>query len=423
MKRIIEIFAILVICLFVLSLFGWLSVHVSKGDKDFGFLNTPIEFMYSFLDQFEESVEEVQEISPTFIKTPDDFDSINKLKDDILVLTSHSASDYKRHVTIRNLKNDSTVFTWKLKDVFNKNDRLLHSMHFPNNDLIYGVYMRTGLKRVNAEIEEIWTQDSIVVHHSITRDADGMIWACTGNPPAWSASGKFNIFGRTVYFMDDYLTQINPENGRILYHKSVSEIFEENDLTSYLLHSQSGQDPLHLNDIQPALKTTDWYDKGDLFISLKQISLIFQYRPSTGKVIRSIKGPFSAQHDVDFRNDSTLTWFNNNYYALWTEDSKPEPKNHESIKQYADLFSNIVAYDLSSEKFSFIGDSIFRANWIYTGNEGLHEFINDSTYFVEQQNQGILWVIQNDEVIYKDVFRSSEKNGYHHLPNWHRIIK
>ena len=193
-------------------------------------------------------------------------------------------------------------------------------------------------------------------------------------------------------------------------------------MTSYLLHSQSGQDPLHLNDIQPALKTTKYYNEGDLFISLKQISLIFQYRPSTGEVIRAIKGPFSAQHDVDFLNDSTLTWFNNNYYALWTEDSNAKPGNPESVKEYADMFSNIIQYDFATEEFSFIGDSVFRANWLFTANEGLHEFINDSTYFVEQQNQGYLWVIQNDKVIYKDVFQSQHE-GYHHLPNWYRIIK
>ena len=58
---------------------------------------------------------------------------------------------------------------------------------------------------------------------------------------------------------------------------------------------------------------------------------------------------------------------------------------------------------------------------IFTKTEGLQEFINPNTYFVEEQNSGLLWIIRNDEVIYKNVFKSQHE-GYHHLPNWTRII-
>jgi hypothetical protein len=71
---------------------------------------------------------------------------------------------------------------------------------------------------------------------------------------------------------------------------------------------------------------------------------------------------------------------------------------------------------------SYIGDSIFRANEIYTYTEGLAEFISPASYLVEEQNDGIIWIIENDEVIYKNVFQSQHE-GYHHLTNWTRIIK
>ena len=63
MKKFIKAFSFIVIILFALSLFGWVSVHIQKGDKDFGFLNEPVKFMYSFLDQFNKSVEEVKKLS------------------------------------------------------------------------------------------------------------------------------------------------------------------------------------------------------------------------------------------------------------------------------------------------------------------------------------------------------------------------
>jgi hypothetical protein len=87
-----------------------------------------------------------------------------------------------------------------------------------------------------------------------------------------------------------------------------------------------------------------------------------------------------------------------------------------------DFYSNIVTYDLRNRKFSSIGDSIFRANKIFSRSEGLQEFIDADTYFVEEQNSGLLWIIKDDEVIYKNVFKSPYKE-YHHLPNWTRIIK
>lgn len=422
MKKFISAFSVVVIALFLLSVFGWMSVHISKGDKDFGFANEPIKFMYSFFDQFKETVKEVKKMSPTFLKTVDHHKSINRLNFDVKILTTFSSSDDKRVVAIKNLKNDSIEQEWILDDVVRAHDRVLNPIVYPNNDLIYSIHEFTGLRRVNASGDILWKQDSVLSHHSTNLDADGNIWYCGAKPPLWVASGKYKLNGRTVYFRDDFITQVDANTGRILFNKSVAAIFKENDMENYLLHSQSGKDPMHINDIQPAMKNTKFYDKGDVFISLKQISLIFQYRPSTNKVIRAIKGPFSAQHDVDFLNDSTLTWFNNNYYALWTNDSKPEPKQANKIGLTADLYSNIVRYDLSTEKFSFIGEELFRKNWIFSGNEGLHEFINDSTYFVEQQNSGYLWVIQNDEVLYKDVFESQHA-GYHHLPNWNRLLK
>ena len=422
MKKLINVFSILVIILFVLSVFGWMSVHISKGDKDFGFANETIKFMYSFPDQFKKTVEEVEKMSPTFLKTVDHHNSVNKLKSDLRILTTYSESDSKRTVAIRNLKNDSIEYKWKLTDKVKAHDRVLNPISYPNKDLIYSIHHVTGLRRIDSTGNVLWKQDSVLSHHSTTIDADGNIWICASIAPLWEANGKYKLDGREVYFRDDYITKIDANTGKILFNKSVAQILKENQMASYLLHSQSGTDPMHINDIQPAMKSTEFYDKGDLFISLKQISLIFQYRPSTNEVIRAIKGPFSAQHDVDFLNDSTLTWFNNNYYALWTEDSKPRPKNADEIPLTADFFSNIIQYDLRTGDFSVIDEELFRKNWIFSGNEGLHEFINDSTYFVEQQNLGYLWVIQNNEVIYKDVFHSQHE-GYHHLPNWNRVIK
>lgn len=421
MHKFLRYFSTVVILFFLLAVFGWMSIHLQKGDKNFGILNEPIKFMYSFLDQFSKSVEEVKKQSPTFLKTPSNFDTINKLKDDFVVLSPYSRDDNFRSVNLINLKNDSIIYTWHIKDSVATHDRIINPLLFPSKELVYSIDMRQGLRRVDSLCNVIWKQDSIRTHHALNVDSCGNLWTCSYNRP-YFAGGMYKLAGRSVFFIDNYITQIDVNSGRIMFHKSITEILKENNLSQHLIKSQNTKDPIHLNDVQPALKTTKYYKEGDLFLSLRQLSVIIHYRPSTNKVIEMIEGPFSSQHDVDFYNDSTLIWFNNNYYNIYTEETKNPPKDSLNLIDAGDFYSNIIKYNLNNKSYSLIGDSLFRSNNIFTQTEGLQEYINDSTYFVEQQNNGYIWIFQNDEIIYKNVF-NSQHEGYHHLPNWTRIIK
>jgi hypothetical protein len=71
---------------------------------------------------------------------------------------------------------------------------------------------------------------------------------------------------------------------------------------------------------------------------------------------------------------------------------------------------------------SLVGDSVFRANKIFTFTEGLMEFVDPQTYLVEEQNTGLIWIIKDDQVLFKNVFKSQHE-GHHHLPNWTRVVK
>lgn len=422
MKKVIKGFSIAIICLFALSVFGWMSVHVSKGDKDFGFLNEPISFMSSFFDQFKESVEEVKQLSPTYLQIWAEVNPVNRLDSDLKVLFSYSETNFERAVIIKNLKNDSIVYKWNIPEKVSRWGRLVNPYPFPNKDLVYFLTDNSGLRRIDSAGNFIWKQDQFRAHHSLEVDSEGNFWVCSKIPPKNSTTGTYKIDNRPVYYDDDYLTRVDAKSGEVLFHKSVTEILKNNGLESYLLQTNTAKDPIHLNDIQPALKTTKYYDEGDLFISIKQSSILLHYRPATNEVLKVIEGPFSAQHDVDFYNDSTLTIFNNNSYPQWTTASKGKPNETENLVDAGNFYSNIIRYELGNQEFSVIGQDVFSRKSIFTSTEGLHEFINDSTYFVEEQNTGYYWVIQNDKVIYKDVFRS-QKEEHCHLPNWARIIQ
>lgn len=422
MKKMINTFSIVVIALFAFSVFGWMSVHLVKGDRDFGFLNKPVEFMYTFPDLFSETVKEVKKLPDTFMPTPAHFEPVNKLDKDLVVLVSYSEDAKTRIVSKMNLKNNTVLQEWRIDNPSDEHQRIFNPILHPDGSLIYSYeYQDSGLHKVDAEGNLIWKQDSIACHHGMNLAADSNIWAST-KIPGWKATGKYSIDGRDVYYLDYTITKIDHETGNILFHKSISEILKENNMSNYILKAPEPTDPLHSNDVQPALKSTKYYRKDDVFISIRNLSMVLHYRPSTNELVNVIEGPFSAQHDVDIINDSTIAIFNNNYYAKWSNASMPEHSVNRIITYMGDFYSNIVAFDLSRDTFSFIDKPLFVDKKIFTGTEGLLEFLDDSTYFVEEQNSGVLWVVEEGEVIYENVL-ASQHEGHHHLPNWTRIIE
>lgn len=423
MKNALKIFSFTIIFLFILSLFGWSVYQISNKHKDLGFITKPIKFIYTFPDVFHQSIEEVNSLPPTFIKTYKYFEPINKLKKDLIVLSTYSETDNSRSIVLRNLRTDSILKKWTFDNPWDEVARIVNPILLPDGSLIYNYYYRAkpGLFRIDSTNKIIWKNDSLIVHHGMNLDQDGNLWACT-QVPGWKATGKYTLDGQDVYYNDYTVTKYDINSGKILFHKSITEILKEHNMANYVLKTAQPKEPIHLNDVQPALKTTKYYKKGDLFLSLRNMSMILQYRPSTNEIIRKLEGPFIHQHDVDFLNDSILTIFNNNTYVEISRKSK-KPHNDSTRYTYAGNFSsNIVSYNLETGEYNFIGEDVFRKNKIFTENEGLAEFIAPNTYFVEEQNSGLLWVIQGNEVIYKNVFKSQYK-GYHHLPNWTRIIK
>ncbi len=420
MTKILKVISTTVIILFILSFFGWMVFHISKDDKNFGFLTGPIKFMYTFPDQFSRSVEEVQTLPKTFVKTPADFEPINKLDTNIIALSTYSDTSDSRSIVLWNLKNDSVLYKWTIKNPYQEHDRILNPILLPHKNLVLS-FDGKALMRIDSLSKIIWKRDTIWAHHAFNMDNHGNLWLCTF-PPVFYATGLYKLNGRSVFYKDNSITKVDAETGKILFQKSVTQILRENNLSHYLIKAMAIRDPIHINDVEPALKTTPFYKEGDVFISARQPSFILHYRPSTNKVLQVIEGPFVSQHDVDILNDHTLVCFNNNYYDVSSSDSDLPPHDSLRLSVAGDFYSDIVSYDLANHTFSFIGDSIFRANKIFSFTESLVDFLDPDTYFVEEQNTSILWIIKNNQVIYKNVFKSQHE-GYHHLSNWTRIIK
>jgi len=272
-----------------------------------------------------------------------------------------------------------------------------------NGDLIF--HSESPLVKINYDGKVIWVNDDDTYHHSINLDLNEKIYVPSYSNPLSPKVAKF--VGNGLFF-DDKINIIN-KDGEIIFSKSVTEIFIENGLIARIFSQQQFMnDPLHLNDIQPVLNDSKFFKKGDLFLSLRNLSMVILYRPSTNKIIKIIEGNFFNQHDVDIIDDKRISIYNNNVFI-----------NSENKRNVTN--SEILIYNFESDKFSKKFEETFKKNKIYGHSHGLVDFLKDGSAIIEDSMYGrILYVNPNGKVIWEFNNLDSKKQIYHLW--WARII-
>ncbi len=247
-----------------------------------------------------------------------------------------------------------------------------------------------------------WINDEIIFHHSKMLDHEGNVWVAGQIDPKSKYVKKFSI----NRFGDDAIIKINTD-GKILYKKSVLEILIDNNILpeNFALNSSlSGEfDPIHLNDIEPALYDTDYWNQGDVFLSPRNQSAIIHFRPSTNKVINYITGPFAEQHDVDIISETEISIFNNNSFLV----------NNE--------LSEILIYNFETKEFKKLFNEQLKIENFKTESQGLSHIFKDGSLMVEEQNHGriILFNMHGEK---EWEFINKDKKGIGFI-SWSRIIE
>jgi hypothetical protein len=247
--------------------------------------------------------------------------------------------------------------------------RGLHGLLTENGDLYSHLTDAPFLKFDLCSNVDVINQDRIY-HHSLEEDEEGDFWMPNRMIPKTVRLGDDN-------FKDDGISHIS-KNGDVLFEKSVIQILDENDL-SYLIYGQGkfNNDPIHLNDIQPVLTDGKYWNKGDVFLSIRELSMILLYRPSTNKVIWHRQGPWLHQHDVDVLNDHQILIFNNN--AASSGIRGLEVRGH----------SNALLYDFDTQSIHSHFQEGFEKLDISAKTQGRSELIGDEL-FVEDTTAGRL---------------------------------
>ena len=267
------------------------------------------------------------------------------------------------------------------------------------------------LVKIDINSNVVWVNDEDVFHHSTNLDDEENIYVPSELKPYSKLVGEYvglNNATENYNFVDDAINILD-KNGKILFSKSVTEILIEHGYLNRIFSQQSHKsDPIHLNDIQPVLKDTKYFKKGDLFLSLRNLSMIILYRPSTNKIIKIIEGEFYNQHDVDILDESRVSIYNNNAFHNY--------KNERLVKN-----NEIIIYDFETNSFSKKFEKTFIENKIDSNLNGLVDFLQDGSAIVEDRMNGRIFYLSSEgEVIWIFNNLNSKKQIYDLW--WARVI-
>jgi hypothetical protein len=217
----------------------------------------------------------------------------------------------------------------------------------------------TPLVRIDKCSNLVWQVDEYF-HHSIELDHENNIWSPTRKIP-----GKFGELSEK--YEDDEITQVRLSNGQIIFQKSVTQILVENNMRNLVTNAFVGISPIHLNDIEPVLEDTKFWKRGDVFLSIRDLSMIMLYRPSTNKVIWYKLGPWRHQHDVDIIDESTIGIYDNNV-SLAGDTSK----------------TRILFYNFETEEITYPYRQLLEKQDINSQTEGLFSILENDDIFIKE---------------------------------------
>ena len=291
-----------------------------------------------------------------------------------LLVSAINHSNHLAEIQLLDLSRRKILKSWQpdfrqlnLKDVSKFNILLFHPLFFRGDIITLG---NKEIIRLNDKSEVVWKSKGNF-HHSLELDDENMLWVCG---TLLNKNNK-NFVQSSIW--DDGIYRIDPSNGKIVFSKSIFEIYSENGYQNLLLNTGPiSEDLLHLNDIQPALKSTKYWNKGDLLISLRNRSTIFLYRPSTNKIIWLKTGPWNFQHDCDFLNDTQIGVFGNDVVDVKGQTFLINGYNNQYI------------YDFEKDQITTPYTKMFQKGKINTLTQGRSRILPDGQLYVEETNNG-----------------------------------
>lgn len=390
------VFLIVFLGVITTVLFGAGVHHVMTGSKQLGSFGEGLLTVAEFPSLATEAINELK--AGTKLVTKNRYPELDGFKksgeiqagvkedDGYLLLSSYDKDVGQSTVELIRIKDQTVIHKWvpdiaeltrldtakseHKKKLVKSSFRMVNPLLLNNGDLVF--QDRAALFEIDLCSKVNWSVDG-VFHHSIELDAAGNIWAPSILEPS-SFDGKLT-------FRDDAISQISPQ-GELLFIKSIAKILEENGYLG-LLAASFKVDPVHLNDIQPALTDSKFWKKDDLFLSSRNNSTVMLYRPSTNKIIWLRTGPWLNQHDVNFVGDHEITVFGNDVI-----DSPPRKNAKATRRVLINGHNNVYRYNFLTDTMSTPFNDIMKSMKVRSKTESRATLLENGDVFIEEQNNG-----------------------------------
>lgn len=348
------------------------------------------------------------------------------LEQEAYLLVSRYDNELKKFIVeLIDLSTFNSLYSWNpdLEKIYDLIDK--ESLEFGNilndldvlNELWHPMLLEKGallfiievmLIKVDKCSNVVWQNEVDWFHHSLERDYEGHYWVPTNMYPFFMDE---EVVGSDLEnYRDDAITKVSP-SGEVVFQKAVSEIFIENNL-EYLLYSGDGNrfnaDPIHLNDIQPTLSDGPYWKKGDVFLSIRNQSMVMLYRPDDNKLIWKWTGHALNQHDVNILDSNRISIFNNN--------------SRYTINGYAvDGVNEVIIYDFRDGSHEVYLNDSMEEYQVRTPTSGRGKILDNDDLFVEETDSGrMLYFNADGSLRWQYVNRSTDGHAY--VLNWSRMI-
>lgn len=382
------------------------NIYLSpSGSETFKTLASPVKFMA----ELPSTIKKLSKAPGFYVGNSTSKDGVDIIHKDSTIfpklLVSYKKEPFRQEFQLLDLNNGKSLKKWKFDNAklydqaYNKNYPrkspkssdlyFMHPLLLQDSSLIINSQLTSLLARIDGEGNTQWLKNDKRYHHTQEFDHEGNVYVCS----APFTSGQYDILPDNYNFyknklMDDSITKINPETGEILFNKSVIELLIENGYENLLL--QKGQfisDMIHLNDIQPALTDTEYWQKGDLLISCRNICTVFLYRPTTNKILWLQSEPWYNQHDADFLGDSKIVVFGND---IIREESFFQPKVTSKGLFFNQSRPNneIYVYDFATDSVNTPYSRLMATEKIRTITSGRCDILENGDIYVEDTNNG-----------------------------------
>ena len=440
MKRWISIYLISLIFLIILILYGSILRHHYLGGEKFksvqkiatflASIPSNIKYIFNYdtitVDIIIPVVDEKFVNEKIFEKKIENYNS-----NQIILVSRHDGNIGRSIVEIRDINNFEILhsYTPDINELYSsidltikrnqdlKKDRGLNRFYLQHpfinekGDLIF--MNDSPLFKINLNGEVIWTNEETIFHHSIEEGPDNKLYVCGRILPFSKKSAEYLLDGATEQFISgnqnfyDDAIFILDMNGKIVFSKSIVDILIDNS-QHHRVFSQSNYnvDAIHLNDIQPVLKDGPYFRKGDLFLSVRNLSIVILYRPENNKILKIIEGGFFNQHDVDIIDEKTISIFNNNVFFNY--------KNERKVRK-----TEIILYDFENDEFSKKFEKKIDKLKLFTGAGGVVDYLKDGSFVIDD-GKSIFLFDSTGELVWE--YNNLDKNKKFHALWWTRVI-